>query len=139
MNESQPDKPEHSDEEVDRRFDELVADWEQQDAPESEPKPFQVPAQWRSSTGPQIIDQHEPEFVPPEPSPLPSDEGFWVTVGCLVVGPLWLLYLFFFDRYAATLWWVLALAIMLVGGVLLVVRQPKNREEDDPFDDGARL
>lgn len=139
----------HSDDEVDRRFEELVADWHERtsepldrddpEPPAPEPAPFVVPAQWRAGTGPSIVEDHEDEFVPPEPEPLPHDEGFWLTLGCLVGGPVWLLYLFFFDRYAASLWWVLAIAMFVAGIVLLVMRQPASREDDDPFDDGARL
>lgn len=154
MTENQPDGPDnpfdHSDDEIDRRFDELVADWHERTAdpidlddpepmPPAPPVPFQVPAQWRAGTGPSIVEEQDEEFVPPVPPDLPSDEGFWVTLACLVIGPLWLLYLFFFDRYAATLWWVLAIGVCFAGMALMVLRQPKNRDEDDPHDDGARL
>lgn len=140
---------EHTDDEIDRRFDELVADWDAYtaepidlDDPEPPPPaPFEVPSQWRAGTGPSIVDRHDEhdDFVPPVEPDLPSDEGFWVTLACLVVGPLWLLYLFFFDRYAAALWWVLAAGVCFAGMALMVLRQPKNRDDDDPFDDGARL
>lgn len=101
--------------------------------------PLQIPTQWRASTGPSLVERHEPDFVPPEPAPLPTDEMFWVTLIALIGGPVWLLYLFFFDRYAAALWWVLALLVSVAGVVLLVMRQPANREDEDPYDDGARL
>lgn len=147
--------------EVDRRFEELTAGWEaelpgrdgepgldgstEQDAPDevdSDGPPaqgLQIPAQWRTPTGPSFLEDNEPDFVPPEPEPLPQDEMFWVTLALLVVGPLWFLYLFFFDRYAATLWWVLALTMSFAGVAMLVLRQPRNREHEDPDDDGARL
>lgn len=141
----------HTDEEIDRRFDELVAGWDTDPSDPSDPvgtdearpeqpsTPFTVPVQWRAGTGPSIVDEQEPEFEPPVPAELPTDEGFWVTLACLVLGPLWLLYLFFFDRYAASLWWVLASGVFVAGIAMLVLRQPANRDDEDPFDDGARL
>ena len=147
MSDERPDEHPHSDEEVDRRFEEMMTDWDGPAAepidleePEpSAPAAFTVPRQWRAGTGPGFVEEHEEDFQPPAPPPLPKDEGFWATIACLVGGPLWLLYLFFFDRYAAALWWVAAVLITIAGIVLMVVRQPANRDEDDPFDDGARL
>ena len=46
--------------------------------------------------------------------------------------------MFFFDRYAQSLWWVLACALFIAGVVQLIMRSPKNRD-DDPDDDGAVL
>lgn len=79
------------------------------------------------------------DFVPPDPEPIDSgDPATVVMLGCLVLGPLWLLYLLFFDRTAATLWWSAALALTCAGFVMAVARQPKTRDEDDD-DDGARV
>lgn len=80
------------------------------------------------------------DFVPPQPDPLDTDDpGALVMLGCFVIGPLWLLYLLLFDRSAATIWWSAGALLTLAGFVLAVARQPKNRDEDDPSDDGARL
>ncbi|WP_374969414.1 hypothetical protein [Terrabacter sp. BE26] len=81
-------------------------------------------------------DEH---FVPPSEIDLPSAENdpmFWAIVGGLVGGPLLLLYLLFFDRDGSGWWVVTALAMVVVGFVLLVLRGGTER---DPFDDGTRL
>lgn len=65
--------------------------------------------------------------------------GFWTMAGCLIGGPAWLLYLFFFDRYAQSLWWVLACALFVAGVIQLFMRSPKNRDDLDDDDDGAVL
>jgi hypothetical protein len=154
---------------IDRRFAEIVAqlepqeaDWDEAVTPapstdadagadedddvESatpEPSPLAgLPSQWRmppSGSASMLDDDEADVFVPAPPQPLPSgdDMGFWAMVGCLVGGPAWLLYLFFFDRYAPSLWWVLACALFVAGVVQLFMRSPKNRDDDD--DDGAVL
>ena len=92
----------------------------------------------RPLDGPPELEDDD-DFVPPEPTPLDSDDpATIVMLGCLVLGPLWLLYLLFFDRNAATLWWSLAALITAAGFVMAVARQPKSRDEDDD-DDGARV
>ena len=78
-------------------------------------------------------------FVPPSDIDLPSAEAdpmFWAIVGGLVGGPLLLLYLLFFDRDGSGWWVVMALAMVVVGFVLLVLRGGTER---DPFDDGTRV
>lgn len=85
-----------------------------------------------------LLDDEDDTFVPPEPQPFDADDpSTGIMLGFLVVGPLWLLYLLFFDRNAATLWWSIAAAMSFAGFVMLVARQPKSREDDD--DDGARV
>lgn len=153
---------------IDRRFAEIVAqlgddeaDWDAPDDDEGttdpadaaddvepdeqtpRPPPAELPAQWRMppSGSASFLDDDDETFVPAPPRPLPSgdeDLGFWSMLGCLLGGPLWLLYLFFFDRYAPSLWWVLACAVFVAGVVQLIMRSPKNRD-DDPDDDGAVL
>ncbi|RNI24413.1 hypothetical protein [Flexivirga caeni] len=146
---------------IDRRFAEIVAQFEpagqdDPDAPDAEagapdepgmpePSPLAgLPTQWRMppSGAPSFLEDFEDDtFVPAPPQPLPSsdeDLGFWTMLGCLIGGPLWLLYLLFFDRYAQSLWWVLACAVFVAGVVQLIMRSPKNRD-DDPDDDGAVL
>ncbi len=132
--------------EFDRRFEEITSDWRaeeaerQSSATPAEPQvPPQIPAQWRATGQSSFLEDHDPGFTPPTPAPLPTDEMFWVTIGCLVAGPLWLLYLFFFDRYTSGFWWTLAALVFFAGVLLLVFRQPANRDDQDPDDDGARL
>lgn len=120
----------------------------EKDAPADEPEPrsplADLPDQWRMPPGgsASLLDDDEADtFVPAPPRPLPSgdDLGFWSMAGCLIGGPAWLLYLFFFDRYAQSLWWVLACALFVAGVVQLVMRSPKNRDDLDDDDDGAVL
>lgn len=106
------------------------------------PDPIEtLPSQWRAPTGDSLSILDEREFVPDEPSPLPSgDLGFWGAAAGLGGGMIWLLYLFFFDRYARPLWWVLAVAITLTGLVMVFLRQPHDRDDDwDDDVDGAVL
>lgn len=100
-----------------------------------------LPQQWRMPTGDPTSAMLEDDghYEPAPPKPLPAgDLNFWGILGALIGGPLWLLYLFIFDRYASGLWWVLACLTCALGVVLLVMRQPASRAEDDT-DDGARL
>lgn len=86
-----------------------------------------------------VEDDDGEHFVPPSEIDLPSAENdpmFWAIVGGLVGGPLLLLYLLFFDRDGSGWWIVTALAMVVVGFVLLVLRGGTER---DPFDDGTRL
>lgn len=103
-----------------------------------------LPDQWRmppSGSASLLDDDDADVFVPAPPRPLPSgdDMGFWTMAGCLIGGPAWLLYLFFFDRYAQSLWWVLACALFVAGVIQLFMRSPKNRDDLDDDDDGAVL
>jgi hypothetical protein len=82
-------------------------------------------------------DEH---FEPGPTAPLPPQEDlhFWGIVVGLVAGPLILLWLVIF-RPDVSDWWVLGALTLTVGGfVLLVLRQPHSRDEDDP-DNGARV
>ena len=81
-------------------------------------------------------DEDEDHFEPPPVTPLPAgDLAFWGILAGMGGGPLLLLYLVFFDRYAV--YWILTAIAMFVGGfVLLVSRMPGHHGEDD---DGARL
>ncbi len=98
---------------------------------------------WRGSTAlpddaGDVVDDGE-HFVPPSEIDLPSaetDPMFWAIVGGLVGGPLLLLYVLFFDRDGSGWWVATALAMIVVGFVLLVLRGGNER---DPFDDGTRL
>jgi len=94
-----------------------------------------LPEQWRVHTPPEEPEEH---FEPPPPEPLPAgDLQFWGILVGLTGGPLLLLYLILFDRYASGLWLLLAISLTVGGFGLLVARLPRQRDDDD--DDGARL
>ena len=94
-----------------------------------------LPEQWRVHTPPEEPEEH---FEPPPPEPLPAgDLQFWGILIGLTGGPLLLLYLILFDRYASGLWLLLAISLTVGGFGLLVARLPRQRDDDD--DDGARL
>lgn len=81
-------------------------------------------------------DEH---FEPPTLSELPNAEDdpmFWAIVVGLGGGPLLLLYLLIFDRDGSGWWVATALAMTVVGFVMLVLRGGSDR---DPFDDGTRV
>ncbi|MBO1755333.1 hypothetical protein [Allobranchiibius sp. CTAmp26] len=138
----------------DARFAEIVAQLSgtvdpdalaEQAAPKPEPEPPTPPAlpvQWRvpdSGSASDILED-DGTYEPPPPAPLPRDDvQFWAIWATLVGGPLWLIYLFAFQRDCQPIWWVLACLVCILGVVLLVLRQPNSRDEQDPFDDGARL
>lgn len=76
----------------------------------------------------------------PRPVQLPPQEDlhFWGIVIGLTVGPLLLIYLAFFGE-GHSRWWMYAAFALIIGGfALLVLRQPRKRDEDD-HDDGARV
>lgn len=77
-------------------------------------------------------------YVPPPPAPLPpsEDKHFWTMIAALVTGPLLFLYLLLFNRDGNGWWMMFALLVSIAGFVLLVLRQPLDRDEDD---DGIRL
>ncbi|MEO5980689.1 MAG: hypothetical protein ABIQ13_00090 [Pedococcus sp.] len=89
----------------------------------------------------ELVDLDEEEHFEPGPTaPLPPQEDlqFWGIVVGLVVGPVALLWLVLF-RPDVSSWWTLGAVAMTVGGfVLLVMRQPRDRDEHDP-DNGARV
>jgi hypothetical protein len=91
-------------------------------------------------TGRPAGDDDDEHFEPGPTAPLPPQEDihFWGIVVGLVGGPLLLLWLVIF-RPDVSDWWVLgALGLTVLGFVLLVLRQPQSRDEDDP-DNGARV
>ncbi|MBD3784136.1 MAG: hypothetical protein IE926_14510, partial [Micrococcales bacterium] len=79
----------------------------------------------------------EEHFEPPAVHlPPQEDLHFWGAVAGLVAGPLCLLYVAIARPFHSTRWFVAGLALSLLGFGLLVLRQPRHRDEDD---DGARL
>ncbi len=105
-------------------------------------EPPELPSQWRvpeTGSTTQFLDDAG-SYEPPPPAPLPRDDvQFYAIWASLVGGPLWLIYLFAFNRDGRPLWWILACLVCLVGMGLLVLRQPVSRDQQNPFDDGARL
>jgi hypothetical protein len=88
----------------------------------------------------ELSDGDDEHFEPGPTAPLPPQEDlqFWGIIVGLVAGPLLLLWLVIF-RPAVSDWWTLGALGLTVGGfVLLVLRQPHSRDEDDP-DNGARI
>ncbi len=151
-----PDDPE----EVDRRFREIVAGLEpgppeettredrsaEDDAarPDSPaPAGDRTPNPWPSHLGPGTPQgmatdhrSYEPpeeddHFVPPRPAPLPAgDLHFWAILVGLVVGPL----LVFVSAVVPVLdrvWTFVGAVLTIAGFVLLVLRQPRRRRDDD--------
>ncbi|WP_377642099.1 hypothetical protein [Oryzobacter terrae] len=82
----------------------------------------------------------EDEHFEPPPVSLPPQEDlhFWGAVIGLVAGPLMLLYVVFARPFHSTRWFVASVAVSLIGFALLVLRQPRNRDDHDS-DDGARV
>lgn len=93
-------------------------------------------AEAQGAAAPDDPDDH---FTRPEIEPLPPGEDlhFWGIVIGLVAGPLLLLWLVLFRPNVSSWWTLLALALSLGGFVLLVLRQPRDRNGDD--DNGARI
>jgi hypothetical protein len=88
----------------------------------------------------ELSDGDDEHFEPGPTAPLPPQEDlqFWGIIVGLVAGPLLLLWLVIF-RPDVSDWWTLGALGLTVGGfVLLVMRQPHSRDEDDP-DNGARV
>lgn len=104
------------------------------DAGADQVTPSVVGSAWRRHE-PADVEEH---FEPPPPAPLPSseDKHFWTMMGALISGPLLFLYLLLFNRDGNGWWMTFALLTSVAGFVLLVLRQPNERDEDD---DGVRL
>lgn len=90
---------------------------------------------WRVHTPPEEPDEN---FVPPRPAPPPgNDVTFWLALGGIVGGPLWLIYLAVAAPYSSRLWFALAIAAALAGFGLMVMRLPARRDPEQEDDDGA--
>jgi hypothetical protein len=101
--------------------------------PSEEPQEVTAPAE--------LSDLEDDEHFQPGPTaPLPPQEDiqFWGIIVGLVAGPLLLLWLVLFRPSVSSWWTVGALALTIGGFILLVLRQPHERDEDDP-DNGARV
>ncbi|MBM6404036.1 hypothetical protein JQN72_07245 [Phycicoccus sp. CSK15P-2] len=86
------------------------------------------------ATPPALEDEHydpPPVHLPPQ-----EDLHFWGAVIGLVGGPLLLVYVAMARPFHSTRWFLAGLVLSLLGFALLVLRQPRDRDEDD---DGARV
>jgi len=105
---------------------------------EQHPEPQEAADQPEPS---ELVDPEDDEHFEPFPTaPLPpqDDHQFWGIIVGLVAGPVLLLWLVMF-RPDVSDWWTLGALGLTVGGfVLLVLRQPRDRDHDDP-DNGARV
>jgi hypothetical protein len=82
-------------------------------------------------------EEEEEHFEPPPVTPLPvGDLQFWAIIAGMTCGPLLLLYLVFFNRYASSYWILIAIGLSVGGFAMLVSRMPGRHDDDD---DGARL
>ena len=152
--------PEQPERDLDKEFEDLVAQW---DSPGPAAAPAEPPAirpgvnVWRGPTtwrppedafsvsatadaaaGTSPAAEDDDEEFEPEPVTLPPQEDlhFWGIVAGLVVGGLLLLYVALTGASTSS-WWFLSAVSLFVGGfVLLILRQPKDR---DTSDDGTRL
>lgn len=90
-----------------------------------------------AATTPAGEDEGEEHFEPPAVQlPPQEDLHFWGAVLGLVAGPLCLVYVAMVRPFHSTRWFLAGLALSLVGFTLLVLRQPRERDEDD---DGTRI
>lgn len=140
---SVPQHPESGpgDEDVDRRFQEIVAGLR---APREPNPPLQLPTpRHPSHLGERTPDgmatdhrsyeapEEEDHFVPPDPPPLPAgDLHFWAIVVGLVVGPL-LVVLSAVVPVLSGAWTTVGVLLAVAGFVLLVLRQPRRERPDD--------
>ncbi|MBR7743141.1 hypothetical protein KC207_07540 [Phycicoccus sp. BSK3Z-2] len=96
---------------------------------------------WRTPDTSEAARAHaerEEEHYDPPAVQLPPQEDlhFWGAVVGLVAGPLMLLWVAMARPENSTRWFTVALVLSLVGFALLVLRQPRDRDQDD---DGARV
>jgi hypothetical protein len=114
--------------------------WRGAEIPETQPgEESPDPVELRDPVG--LDDEADEDHFEPGPTaPLPPQEDlqFWGIIVGLVAGPLLLLWLVLFHTGASTWWTFGALGLTVMVFVLLVMRQPQSRDEDDP-DNGARL
>jgi hypothetical protein len=125
------DLPDLSD---DARLDEDSVDWSDADNG-SDPE---LDDSWDVEQAHGEAEEEEHHYTPPPPAPLPpsEDKHFWLMIIALVAGPLMFLYLLLFNRDGNGWWMMFALLVSIAGFVLLVLRQPLDRDEGD---DGIRL
>jgi hypothetical protein len=82
-------------------------------------------------------DEDDEHFEPPTVElPPQEDLHFWGAVLGLVAGPLCLIYVAMARPFHSTRWFLAGLVLSLGGFALLVLRQPRHRDDTD---DGARV
>lgn len=75
--------------------------------------------------------EEDDHFVPPRPDPLPAgDLHFWAILVGLVAGPL-LVFLSAIVPVLDRVWTFVGALLTITGFVLLVLRQPRHRRDDD--------
>lgn len=89
---------------------------------------------WRGWDAP----DEEEHFVPPTPSLPAGDLHLWAIVAGLLGGPLILVLSNAFHLLSAPWWTPVGILLSVAGVVLLVLRLPKDRDDDD-FTGGARV
>jgi hypothetical protein len=133
-----------TDDEVDRRFAELMADLELEPPAAEVPDPDgDAPSQPADAVGPgprdyAVAEEPDEEFEPPEPEPLGTADpvqllGWSGAVG----GPIAIILVVVLWPSAPPLVWLTTIAVTLVGWALVIWRLPRSRK--DPDDDGAVL
>jgi hypothetical protein len=105
--------------------------------PVPEPTPGPSPVE-REVPPPGAVESSLDEHFVPDPVELPPQEDlhFWGIVVGLVAGPLLLLWALLFGEGHSRWWTWVGAALTLGGFALLVLRQPRERDDDD---DGARI
>ena len=124
---SEPGRPGPTDpEDVDRRFREIVSGLTDR-SHLGTGTPDGMATDFRSYEPPEEDDH----FVPPTPPPLPAgDLHFWAIVVGLVGGPL-LVFLSAVVPVFSEGWIGVGAILTLVGFGLLILRQPRDRRDDD--------
>jgi len=116
MSEPNGPGPERDRDDIDRRFEQMVS-------------------AWRASEPAAEVEEH---FVPGPTEPLPAgDLHFWAIVVGLTAGPLLLLLSAGLPLLPTIPWALLGAVATVAGFVLLVLRSPRRRGEDDGS--GARV
>ncbi len=142
-----------TDDEVDRRFAELMADFDRapDQGPDTTAGSSTADADADADTTPPPdpqprprgprdytlgVDELDESFEPPVPEPLDGVDRVsllgWVGAGG---GPVALIVLVLLWQSAPPIVWVTALAATLAGWALVLLRLPRSRDDDD--DDGA--
>jgi hypothetical protein len=149
--------PEQPDRDLDKEFEDLVANWDSTGPPSTPAEPplprpgvniWRGPTVWRppedtletaadQSAAPEPGEDEDDDFQP-EPVSLPPQEDlhFWGIVVGLLGGGLLLLYVALTGGSTSSWWFLTAVSLFVGGFALLILRQPKDR---DTTDDGTRL
>lgn len=130
-----------SDEEVDRRFAELMAGFApgEPEAPSPAPAPPSEPGTVGGPRDYTVAEEPDEGFVPPEPEPIGSADPLLVIAWVAAIGaPIAFILLLVLWSTAPGIVWVTALLAMLAGWGVVIWRLPRSRNPSDG-DDGAVL